>query len=235
MGRPIKPRYISKYNQGDDPGANIASVTISASGSGYYAANAAVTFSLPQAPGGVRATGTVQLSANGNGYVTGVTITNAGTGYTSATVTFGGANTSTASGTVTVNSEVSPSIRCYAYVPTGAGGVSAKVGQIVKQENGHGYRVTTADGTGFCLLAVKANASLTASTTLGQMNIQAFDSAGGTYWVRKMWDRTVTVDPVTGTQFAANTHVAWTFGTATVNTGTSTKPSVNATVTIDHS
>jgi len=84
MGRPIKPRYISKYNQGDDPGANIASVTISASGSGYYAANAAVTFSLPQAPGGVRATGTVQLSANGNGYVTGVTITQIfpwGTGF----------------------------------------------------------------------------------------------------------------------------------------------------------
>lgn len=67
-------------------GESVQSVTITAGGTGY--GSGTVTFSAPQVAGGVTATGTVTSVA---GVITGVVITNPGSGYTSApTVTFGG-------------------------------------------------------------------------------------------------------------------------------------------------
>lgn len=215
MGRPIKPKYLGKYNQGDDAGSNLASVAMTAGGSGYYAANVTVVFSAPTESSGTQATGTAIISSNAAQVITGVTITNAGTGYVSpVTVTFGGPNTSPAFGTVSVNAEINSSIKCYARV---AGSSTTRLGDILRQKGGHSYLVETLDGTSVCDLATAANASLTSTSTRGQLNIAAFDSAGGTYWVRKLFDRTVTLVPVTGTQFAANTHVSWNLTTAVAN------------------
>ena len=71
--------------------ATVASVAITAGGTGYSSAPT-VTFSAP--PNGTTATGTATISA---GAVTGVSITNAGTGYVAApTITFGGPGSSAA-------------------------------------------------------------------------------------------------------------------------------------------
>lgn len=69
----------------------VASVTVTAGGSGYTSAPT-VTFSAPTLSGGTTATGTATVSA---GAVTGVTVSTAGSGYTSApTITFGGPGSS---------------------------------------------------------------------------------------------------------------------------------------------
>jgi hypothetical protein len=49
----------------------------------------------------------------------------------------------------------------------------------------------------------------------GEMTITATDSAGGTYFVTKIGGRKATLTRGTGTQFATDTAVQWTFGSAT--------------------
>lgn len=80
--------------------SDVTGTTITAGGAGYTSAPT-VTFSAPQAPGGVTATGTATIAS---GAVTGITITAAGSGYSSApTVTFaGGGFTTAATATATI-------------------------------------------------------------------------------------------------------------------------------------
>jgi hypothetical protein len=52
----------------------------------------------------------------------------------------------------------------------------------------------------------------------GEMTIGATDSAGGTYFVTKIGGRKATVTRGTGTQFATDSAVQWTFGAPTLNT-----------------
>jgi phage tail sheath protein FI len=67
----------------------ISSINVTSGGSGY-SGSPTVTFSAPQVPGGITATGTVTISGT---VVTAIVITNKGTGYTSApTVTISGGN-----------------------------------------------------------------------------------------------------------------------------------------------
>jgi hypothetical protein len=235
MGRPIKPKYIGKYNPGQDAGASVANVTITAGGSNFFAGNTVVTFSAPQEASGSTATGVAVISANAAKIITGITITNAGSGYTSAPTAniFGPANASPAFGTVALNSEVYSSIKCYANVASN-GSSTFRLGDILKQKGTKRYYVQTADGTSICTLVGVANASLVSTTTLGQMNIAAFDSAGGKYWVTKLTDRTVELVANGGTQFAANTKVSWNLTAAVLNVGTTTVPAANASVVIDH-
>ena len=81
--------------------AGIVSLTFSSRGSGYSAGTVGVTFSAPQVSGGKTATGTVTLFS-GNGAINYVTLTNAGSGYTTKpTVTFTGTNSGSASATIT--------------------------------------------------------------------------------------------------------------------------------------
>lgn len=210
MGRPVASRYFGNRNTNGVGGEGVAGVTILDAGEGYFAANAAVTFTAPQITGGSTATGTPVL--NGNGAVTGVTITSAGAGYTSApTATFLGANTSPASANVvSLTTSVSDAISASAYLAAADGGSSAVSSDIVKQVGARRYKVQNAQGTGKVTLVTSAPAA-------GEMRITATDSDSGTYYVKKLESRTVTLLPATGTQFAEDQKVAWNLDSAVEN------------------
>ena len=210
MGRPVASRYFGNRNTNGVGGEGVAGVTILDAGEGYFAANAAVTFTAPQITGGSTATGTPVL--NGNGAVTGVTITSAGAGYTSApTATFLGANTSPASANVvSLTTSVSDAISASAYLAAADGGSSAVSSDIVKQVGARRYKVQNAQGTGKVTLVTSAPAA-------GEMRITATDSDSGTYYVKKLEGRTVTLLPATGTQFAEDQKVAWNLDSAVEN------------------
>lgn len=110
------------------------------------------------------------------------------------------------------------------------GGTIGKVADIVAQRSSRRYKLNNADGFDSCRLVpqpggVPTVATVTAAggpTAVGEMTIQATDSAGGTYWVSKIESRTATVHPggtgTPGTQFAANSQPIWTSTSApTVN------------------
>jgi len=216
MGRPVKSVYFGNRNQNGVGGEGVLYANVWVAGNGYYTANVGVTFSAPQITGGTTATGTVSL--NGSGNVTGIVITNAGTGYTSApTALITGANASPASANVVLfgTGVTANAISMTAYI---TGGASAVASDIVKQTGSKRYRVANAQGTG--VVALVDNGSPTA----GQGYIGATDSAGGTYYVYKLYGETAYLTPNSGTQFAANTHVQWNI----------TTPVQNVSVTLDN-
>jgi hypothetical protein len=96
MGRPIKSKYFGNRNRGGDNentgrtgqgqtsgvgGEGVASVTFSNSGT-LYSQGTTVSFGQPNIAGGIRAVGAPVIDAAG--LLRGVTISEAGTGYTSA-------------------------------------------------------------------------------------------------------------------------------------------------------
>jgi hypothetical protein len=117
MGRPIKSKYFGNRNRGGDNyhtggtgpgqtsgvgGEGVQSVSFSNSGT-LYSQGTTVSFGQPNIAGGIRATGTPVIDANG--LLRSVTITEAGTGYTSApTLTVTTATRVTTLGTATNNS-----------------------------------------------------------------------------------------------------------------------------------
>jgi hypothetical protein len=210
MGRPIASKYFGNRNTDGVGGEGVSGVTIQSAGTGYFTANAAVTFSAPQIAGGSTATGTVSL--NGSGNVTGVVITSSGTGYTSApTAVFTGANTSPASANVvSLTSSVSDAITASAFLAAADGGSSAVASDIVKQVGARRYTVRNAQGTGKVRLVTSAPAA-------GEMRITATDSDSGTYYVKKLESRTVTLLPATGTQFVEDQQVVWSLDSAEDN------------------
>ena len=109
-----------------------------------------------------------------------------------------------------------------------------KTADILSQRSARRYKVTNADGTSVCRLVANATvASSRGPTSVGEMTITATDSTGGTYLVKHLCSRTVTLYPLTGTQFAEDVKVAWTStDVAIVNSGTSTAPSSLARVKI---
>ncbi|WEM34438.1 hypothetical protein [Xanthomonas phage X1] len=109
-------------------GAAVASVNVTAGGSGYTGAPT-VTFAAPPA-GGVRATGTAVLTGAA---VTGVTITNPGSGYTAApAITFaGGAGTGAAATAVlAANAAVAGGAVQQKVFPAGTHSVKAVVSYV---------------------------------------------------------------------------------------------------------
>ena len=122
-----------------------------------------------------------------------------------------------------------------AFITSGAGG---RLCDILRQKGSRRYRVTNDQGTDVVRLVptgINGNeeywtvnptvANVTAAggpVAEGQMTIEASDSDGGTYWVGKLEGQTALVFPggtgTPGTQFAANTHVAWTMNTAVAST-----------------
>lgn len=207
MGRPIKATYFGTPKGTGVGGEGVSSVTILTGGDGYFTANAAVTFSAPDITGGITATGTPVL--NGNGTVTGVTITNPGSGYiTEPTATFTGANANVATANVvSLTTSVSDAIYVSAYLSAADGGTSAVNSDIIKQVGARRYKVQNAQGTGKVKLVVTAPAA-------GECRMTATDSAGGTYYVKKLESRTACLLPVTGTQFVEDQHVEWTLDIA---------------------
>lgn len=96
MGRPINKKFFGNLNlpsYGSEQlgsgvgGEGVASVTISNSGTNY-SAGTSVTFSAPQIKGGVRATGTPSIPTSGThkGKIMDITVSVAGSGYTSGTL-----------------------------------------------------------------------------------------------------------------------------------------------------
>jgi len=209
MGRPIKKLYIGNRNTDGVGGEGVLYANVYIGGTGYYTANVGVTFAAPQLTGGTTAEGTVTL--NGDGNVTAIAVTTAGTGYTSAPVlTVTGANASGALGNVTLygTGVTTNAIAVSAYIP---GGSSAVAGDIIAQKGSKTYNVATAQGTGECVLVAAA------IPTEGQMNITATDSAGGTYYVKKLTNRTAVLLRATGTEFETDAKVKW-GDTAILNT-----------------
>jgi hypothetical protein len=222
MARSLNKKYFGNRNIGststtadDDIGGNgIASVTIAGSWSGFTQATSTVTFTAPQLPGGVTATGTVTITA---GAPTLVTMTENGSGYTALpTVTIAdsdvGAETSgTATAVYQVDSGAVGSatnnenaITAYAYVTGG----SRKVADIIKQVSGTRYKVKTADGTMICKLKSSA------SSAAGEMEIVATDASSGTYYVTKLTAHKATLTRGTGTVYVTGVATPWTFSTA---------------------
>lgn len=211
MGRPLNKKYFANTNANPIGGEGVASVTIGGTWAGFTAATTTVTFSAPQLPGGVTATGTAVI--DGTGAVTGVTITNAGSGYTSAPsvtiVDSDGGSETTGTATAVLTSSQLNGITVYAQTTSGG---SNKIGDIEKQTGSTTFRVTTADGTAKCTLVTDGNANAE-----GEMTITAYDSAGGEYWVKKISNHrcTVVVKGVGGgSQFATNSSVPWSFDAA---------------------
>ena len=224
MGRPLNKKYFGNRNVGtavttDDGigGKGIASVTIAGVWSGFTQATSTVTFTAPELPGGVTATGTVTITA---GAPTLVTMTNKGSGYTALpTVTIAdsdaGAETS---GTATAVFEVDTgavgsstnnenAISMTAFLTGGSAGPV----DIISQVSTRRYKVT--DGTRTGIVTLKASVA----TAAGEGSIRLVDSAGGTYFATKITAHKVTITRGTGTQtnFATNDAVEWNMTAAT--------------------
>ena len=218
MAARLNKKYFGNRNTGttgtaDDGigGEGVASVTITNGGSNFDSGTTTVTFSAPQIPNGVTATGTATIVA---GVVTAVTITNKGSGYTSApSVTIADPDGGLAEGAVTLTRTMTNTeenaIIARAYI-----GGSRKVVDIVGQKGARRYKVTDGTDTEVCTLMTGG-----ASSAAGEMDITAYDSDGGEYWVLKLNNRRCTVvakgGGSGGSQFATNSSVSWTLGAAT--------------------
>jgi hypothetical protein len=217
MGRPLNKKYFGNRNIGSASttadngigGNGIASVTIGGVWSGFTQATSTVTFSAPQLPGGVTATGTVTITA---GAPTLVTMTEKGSGYTSLpTVTIAdsdvGAETS---GTATAVFEVdSGNVGSATYeenaitMTARLTGGSAVTVDIIRQVSTNRYKVT--DGTRTGIVKLKSSVA----TTAGEGSVKFTDSVGGTYFATKITARKATVTRGTGTAFATGQAVKW--------------------------
>lgn len=185
MGRPIKKTFFGSFNTDGVGGEGVATATVGTAGTGYFA-NAVVTFGAPQITGGSAATGTVVIGNVVIGNITGVTVTNAGSGYTSApTFTITGANTSPANtfATTLTSNAVLNAINANAWVD---GASVGKAADIVRQVGSRRFRVTNADGTSNCKLVTTA-----APTAAGEMTITATFEDDSTFTVAKITDHLV--------------------------------------------
>jgi hypothetical protein len=224
MGRPLNKKYFGNRNFGtavttDDGigGKGIASVTIAGVWSGFTQATSTVTFSAPELPGGVTATGTVTITA---GAPTLVTMTNKGSGYTALpTVTIAdsdvGAETS---GTATAVFEVDTgavgsstnnenAISMTAFLTGGSAGPV----DIIRQVSTRRYKVT--DGTRTGIVTLKSSVA----TAAGEGSVRLLDTDGGTYFATKITAHKATITRGTGVQtaFATNDAVQWNMTAAT--------------------
>jgi len=224
MGRPIHKKYFGNTNYNADGegvgGEKLASVTIAAPIAASLAAlTTTVTFSAPQIAGGQRATGTAVI--DGNGDLTGINITDAGSGYTAVpTISVVDSdnnetlNLTSGSGGVTVTLTTASRInalKCEAQIGAGS---ELTTGDVLRQVGSKRYRIRTSDGTAVC--------KLVQSAALGEneMSITAVDANTNAYFVRKLTSRVAVLErKVSGSgDFATGTKVKWTFGSATSDT-----------------
>lgn len=153
---------------------------------------------------------TVTITEKGSGYTGTETVTFTKPGTTGGNVPAGTIVLTTDSGNVGSSTNQENAIVPYAYVDG-----ARKVADIIKQTGARRFLVKTADGTSNCTLITDGN-----SNAENEMDLTAYDSAGGEYWVKKISSRrcTVVVKGVNGgSQFATNSSVPWTFGSATAN------------------
>ena len=226
----INQKYFGNRNIGsssttaDDGigGEGVASITLGGvNNSSGYALNDPIDISAPTLPGGVQATARVsQLGASNK--ILAIEVTEKGSGYTAVpTVT---ENVGGIQGTLTFTavlttdsgapgSSTNQENAIFAYARTTSGGTS-KAADIVKQRSTKRFKVTTTDGTAICKLVAPTAPATSITPAFGEMTIGATDSAGGTYYVTKIGARRCTLTRGTGTQFATDSSVPWTFGSA---------------------
>ena len=151
-----------------------------------------------------------------------VLITDSGSGY-GTTVPTAAATQSVTLGTVVMTTPVSntapagsgfnPDVAIIAQAFTGSG---VKQAEIVKQVAKNRYKINTSDTAGTPIVATLKSSI---ATQVGDMTINATDSAGGTYWVTKLTAHKATITPNTGTLFplvnGLPQQAPWTFSTAT--------------------
>lgn len=219
MGRPLHKKYfgnrITPFQGGATGvgGEGVASVTIAAPIAADLTGTITVTFSAPQISGGITATGTAVV--DGSNDLTGILITNAGSGYTSVptfTVADGNETATYTSGsggvTVALTSGASArenAIKFEAQIP---GGTEVTTGDIIKQVGNHRFRVRTVDGTAVCTLVASA------ALNDNEMSIIAIDSAGETYFVTKITGRRAQLTQSSGgvgSLYATGTTAPWKF------------------------
>jgi hypothetical protein len=184
----------------------VATVAVNDQGN-YTAVTGGAKATTANPAGGTGATLTITYG------VSGVEITNPGSGYTTvadAAPTFS-SGVATGTSVLTVDSGTPYTRDAFntliVYAQTTSGG-SNLIGDILKQENTQRYKVQTADGVAFCnLVASTPNA-------VGEMMLKATDSSGGTYYVIKLTAHLATLVPDTGTAFAANSRAHWTLSSS---------------------
>lgn len=224
MGRPIKKKFFGNltrsyvdYPDGGRTGVGaegIATIVLSTTSLAVSTGSISVVISAPNIAGGIQAVGTAVKTGN---TVTSVTLTDAGTGYTTApTVSFTGTGMTSwlnAVSTVTMTTSTQDAIQIISYLTTGSSAISG--GDIMKQESSRRYLVQNAQGQGTCILA-------TGTLTPGQMHIIATDAGGATYYVTKLTARLARVTNRTNTSTAywsTGEMAPWTIGNATTATG----------------
>jgi hypothetical protein len=135
-----------------------------------------------------------------------IVISQSGAGYTSAPTV-----TTTPSGNATLTATLS-SVKENAITVTGRVVAGSTVAlDVIKQTGSRRYLVT--DGTNVGVVTLVDSAVSAA----GQVNIVATDSAGGTYFVKKLTARRAVLTRDSGTEFADGQSVAWTLGDAVLN------------------
>ena len=176
------------FATGESAGA-AATVSTTPTAKGSYEALVTTAQATTTVGGGEGATVTVA-----NFEADSVVITTAGSGYTSATVSFTQSVTASA---VTLTSTAPAAILATAFVTGG----SAKAADIIKQSNDRRYKVETADGVMVCQLKTTA-----APNAAGEMTISATDGSGKTYYVAKLTSRKAVLVPygAAGHEFPAN-------------------------------
>lgn len=214
MGRPIRASFFGKYNLGGTGGEGVTSVAIAGTNTGYWSANASVTFTTPQITGGVVATGTVGVWG-GNGAIANVTMTSPGSGYTSApTVAFLGANTGLATGTATLTSNQPNAITANAWI---AGDTLGRASDIIKQVGSRRFRIQNITGTDNCRLVTTANPA-----AAGEMTITATFAGAQTFSIANINEHTVT--DADGNRYLWNDYSSTTTGVVFATASNATTP-----------
>lgn len=225
MGRPLNHKYFGNTNTGSATtrndnfigGEGVASVVVTnTTTNGTYASTATIAFSAPQIVGGVAATGTPTIVGS---RITAITITDSGSGYTSAptfTVTPATGGT-VVTYTVALTTSQQNAFTFSSWVPLNNSGVANGAGSaitggdIIKQSGKERFLVRNSQGSGVCKLAT------TSTLTIGQMSIIATDANGSTYYCTRLTNRRVTLTRavVNGSfVYATGDRAAWSLSAA---------------------
>lgn len=181
MGRPIKKKFFGNLNvpkygsvsQGSGVGGEaVASVTFSNTGTNY-STGTTITFGAPNITGGVRATGSPTFNASRQ--FTGVTVTNGGSGYTTATTVtittatgFTATSTGSASATVIYPTSTTGIYVGMKVLGTGINAGATYVNSIISGAvNLSAANASTVTGT-ISFVDVGANAAATGVLAVGQ-------------------------------------------------------------------
>lgn len=209
MGRPLNHKYFGDLNIDNIGGEGLDSVTLGGTNnSSGYTTGDALTISAPNIAGGTQAVGTVV--AFGNGKISGTSITTAGSGYTSITISAGTGTQGTLTLTGVLTSASASTARRNVLAPQVRISSTNRTSgnDILKQVGSKRFKVQSQDGTAVCKLVAAT------PSAAGEMAIAATDSQNSTYWVRKITKNKVELvqntDGGTGFDFADGDTAKWT-------------------------